>query len=76
MKKYYDVPTQVIFYDVYNERKVGGIAYKKDIICGCCGGTLPIEELIEDYEDFNLSIEDYFEELKWTSISKEIIGQN
>ena len=76
MKKYYDVPTQVIFYDVYNGKKVGGIAYKEDIICGCCGGTLPIEELIEDYKDFNLSIEDYFKELKWISISEEIIGQN
>ena len=75
MKTFYDVPTQVIFYDVYNEKNHGGIAYQDFIICGCCGGTYPLEDLKEDLKDFNLSLEENFYEQDWISLDEEIIGQ-
>lgn len=44
---YFDVPTQVRFYDVDGVKWIGGIAYKDKIICGCCGGLFSIEEIYE-----------------------------
>lgn len=42
MKKYdyFPVPTQVQFWDYK-----GGIAYRDEIICGCCGGVFNISEI-------------------------------
>jgi len=59
----YPVPTQVKFY-LDGEWK-GGIAYRDEIICGCCGG---IQELSEFEDD---EVVDYE---SWISISDEIIG--
>ena len=41
MKKYdyFEVPTQVKFWDAHY---IGGIAYRNKIICGCCGHILDI----------------------------------
>jgi hypothetical protein len=65
-KKYFDTPTQVIFLeknDYTDEpRKIGGIAFREEIICGECGGIIPIEDIEE------------IEILPWVDISEEIIG--
>ena len=48
--RYFDNPTQVKFYDSDAGEcgeYVGGIAYRNEVICGCCGGTFEIEELCE-----------------------------
>lgn len=47
MKKYdhFPVPTQVQFWDYNNERYKGGVAYRNEIICGCCGGVFNISEI-------------------------------
>ena len=44
MKKYnyFEAPTQVKFWD---ERYIGGIAYRDEIICGCCGGVFSISKI-------------------------------
>ena len=36
---YYDIPTQVKFFDFGSEEPywIGGIAFQDVIICGCCG---------------------------------------
>lgn len=45
MKKYYDVPTQVQFYDEDNNVWLSGIAYGDVITCGECGGTVELSDL-------------------------------
>lgn len=51
MKKYFEIPTQVLFrQDEETMRENGahwfaGIAYRDEIICGCCGGIVEIEEV-------------------------------
>ena len=65
MKKHYDVPTQVKFYDKDNEVWLGGIAYGDEIICGECGGVFELSDL-EPHE---------VEELPWIDISEAIIGE-
>ena len=52
MKKYdyFEVPTQVKFWDVHHIRGnhyIGGIAYRNEVICGCCGGIFDISEIYE-----------------------------
>lgn len=44
---YFQIPTQVKFWDVDGDHYVGGIAYHDYIICGCCGGLIPIQEVFE-----------------------------
>ena len=44
---YFEVPTQVKFWDPSSINYIGGIAYQDEIICGCCGGIIPIEEVCE-----------------------------
>lgn len=40
-------PTQVAFWESEQERYIGGIAYGTEIICGCCGGIVEVEEVYE-----------------------------
>lgn len=65
MKNYFTNPKQIRFYLINDNEKIelGGIAYEDFIICGCCGGILPIAgtKILEIY--------DY-----WVSLSNEIIG--
>lgn len=79
---YFDEPTQVGFRDPYYELEVGetfddvptigGIAYCDEVICGCCGGILHLQELFDtaDENDFPMS----FTIFPWVSISDEILG--
>lgn len=51
-----------------------GIAYKDEIICGCCGGVFEIEEIIEDAKnDGVVPIIPY--EL-WVDLVSEIAGDD
>ena len=45
---FFETPTQVKFWDPDGGHYTAGIAYKDEIICGCCGGVFEIEEIIED----------------------------
>ena len=68
MKKYFEVPTQVLFrQDEETMRENGarwfaGIAYHDEIICGCCGGIVEIEEV------------EQIQSLPWIYISDAIAG--
>lgn len=44
---YFEVPTQVKFWDYNGGHYIGGIAYRDEIICGCCGGIFEISEIYE-----------------------------
>ena len=85
-KDYYESPTQVLFLDFESIvdgaegiHYIGGIAYQDEIICGCCGGTFPIEELIKDYDDYVvgnpwLDAFPLIRPMPWIDISNDIIG--
>lgn len=68
MKRYYEVPTQVRWFDSVNKRWIGGIAYKGEVICGCCGGVFELDNFKEDE----------VEELGgyWVNIEEEIRGED
>ena len=73
--KYFDKPTQVSFYESADRSWHGGIAYRDEVICGCCGNVLKIKE-IEQFAK-NDYIEPGIQELPpWIPIDKEILGDN
>ena len=77
MKTYYDVPTQVVFYDGGEDSQhpefCSGIAYKNEIICACCGGVIEISEVIADAKEDGIktAIYDYAD---WCDIREAIVG--
>lgn len=71
MKKFYGEPTQVLFVDAEGTR-CSGIAYRDEIICGCCGGIFNIEDVIEFAPEYvQHPIHEYD---RWIDISDEIRG--
>ncbi len=48
MRKYFECPMQVSFYDVETGRFLNGIAYRDEIICLECGGVIQLSDLYED----------------------------
>lgn len=57
MEQYYDRPTQVIFIEEDNlmqgpkeVRWDTGIAYGDSVICNCCGGVIPLDEIAYIFE--------------------------
>lgn len=68
MKQYFETPTQVLFkQDAETMRENGaewfaGIAYHDEIICGCCGGIVEIEEV------------EQIQPLPWIDITEAIAG--
>ena len=73
---YYDMPTQVKFFDFYGEEPywIGGIAFHDVVICGCCGATIKISDLYDEAEETGLN-EDPIEVLDWVDIQNEIKGE-
>lgn len=72
---YFDRPTMVVFENPdFDENclyggdvpRLAGIAYKDEIICGCCGGLFEIEEL--EKNGFKIRT------LEWINITEEIGG--
>jgi hypothetical protein len=77
---YYDVPTQVWFFNSYGAYDytdctewLGGIAYRDVIICGECGGEVFIEDLFADaLEAFGT--DEIICPMSWCNISEAITG--
>ena len=71
---YFEVPTQVKFWDYEGDHYLGGIAYRDEIICGCCGGIFDISEIYQ----FALDTleEDPIIIYNWIDISGEICGDD
>ena len=74
MKKYnyFEAPTQVKFWD---ERYIGGIAYRDEIICGCCGGIFKISDVYEVAPD-TLDNDPIVVYKGWVGLSSEICGDD
>jgi len=66
----FETPTQVKYWD--EGYYVGGIAYQDYIICGCCGGLMDIDEIIEFGTD---APEGAIVSLDWIDIEHEIKGE-
>lgn len=68
--KTFDIPMQVMFLWHDNGdnsiRAIGGIAYGDNIICGCCGGIIPLDD-----ED----VIDVIPYKSWIDISESILGE-
>lgn len=71
---YYTDPTQVRFW-VYEQTYIGGIAYHDFIVCGHCGVTLKIDEIIQAAEDEGIDPEKAIIEMEWLDINKAILGK-
>ena len=69
-KMYFTNPTQVIWIDEEGSKQAG-IAYRDEIICGCCGGS---QEIAEIYALAPEGVENPIVELKWVNIREEIVG--
>jgi hypothetical protein len=75
---YYGTPCQVRFVDCGDPNKIiacYGIAYKDEIICGCCGAILSIDGVIKDAEKAGVHWDDAIIELEWIDISENIKGE-
>jgi hypothetical protein len=75
---YYGTPCQVRFVDCDGPDNINvcyGIAYKDEIICGCCGAVLSIDEIIKDAEKAGVHWDDAIIELEWIDISESIKGE-
>ena len=73
-KSYFDRPKQVVFADPVNPGEwLSGIAYRDEIICGCCGGVFSIDDVIDMAREdgVNYAIHEYHE---WNDIADEIVG--
>ena len=76
MRKYYEIPTQVKFYDINEEQWIGGIAYEDYIICGCCGGKIEISDLLIEAEEIDMKPDMLIQELPWIDIDEAIRGED
>ena len=73
---YYDMPTQVKFFDFDGEEPywIGGIAFHDVVICGCCGAAVKIANIYDYAEEIGFS-EDHIKVLDWVDIQNEIKGE-
>lgn len=63
---------QVMFYDKVNEVKHGGILMDNgDIICGCCGGLIPSDEIGDEYDHEIIEVFD-----NWVDLDERICGDD
>lgn len=67
---FFEVPTQVKFYEAAEEDYTGGIAYRNEIICG---SVLEISDVIAEAEEDG--IEEPIVKFPWIDIQSEIIGE-
>ena len=75
---YYGTPCQVKFWDCGDPNRPllsGGIAYHDEIICGCCGTVLSIQDIIDDAKECGIHWDDAIIELEWIDIEEAIRGE-
>ena len=72
---YFEVPTQVKFWDCFDEHYLGGIAYRNEIICGCCGGVFDISKIYESAPD-TLDNDPIVVVKGWKGLSDKICGES
>jgi hypothetical protein len=70
-KSWYDVPTQVAWFD--EDSYAAGIAYCDEIICACCGRIITIDEVNECTPEGIVPIIEYD---RWVNLREKIIGDS
>lgn len=66
-----NIPTQVMFWIGAEEGYCGGILFGSTIICGCCGNTFDVFEVLEEAkEDGRVGIY----RLGWVDVAEAIRG--
>lgn len=71
---FFESPKQVKFWDVDGGHYTAGIAYKDEIICGCCGGVFEIEEVVADA--MSDGVEPIIPYDYWVDLVSEIAGDD
>ena len=74
VKRFFEEPTQVAFYDTEDEDYIGGIAYCDEIICLECGGAILIEVYLSEIQDVAPQIQYPIIPLDWCNISDACLG--
>ena len=74
MDYFFNRPTQVAFYNIDDKCYNAGIADGDRIICLCCGGVIPIQELLKEVEEVVPEIKKPIIELSWCSLREECLG--
>lgn len=74
MDYFFDRPTQVAFYNVEDKCYDAGIAEGDRIICLCCGGIIPVEELLEEVAESAPEVKNPIIELSWCNLRYECLG--
>ena len=67
----FNTPTQVMFWDIYGDHYTYGIAYKDEIICGCCGGVFKISGIVEHTP---IELQPIYPYENWADFTEEIFG--
>ena len=67
----FEIPTQVMFWDVDGDHYAYGIAYHDEIICGCCGGVFEISEIVEHTP---IELQSIYPYENWADLTEEIFG--
>ena len=71
IKRYFDEPTQVKYWNGEDEGYCGGIAYKDEVICACCGAIVEISDIFDLAEEDGVApIIDF----PWIDLNDEVIG--
>ena len=70
----FERPTQVAFYNVEDKCYDAGIAYGDEIICLCCGGAIPIDELLQEAEEEAPHVKAVIISLDWINLRSECLG--
>ena len=70
----FERPTQVAFYNVEDKCYDAGIAEGNRIICLCCGGIIPVDELLEEVAEVATEIKKPIIELSWCNLREECLG--
>ena len=75
VERFFNRPTQVAFYDTEQDIYIGGIAHGNEIICLECGGTIKIDEYLDDIEKTCPAVQFPIIELSWwCNLSDECLG--
>ena len=70
---YFEEPVQVVFADPDATGEwICGIAYRDEIICGCCGGVFDISEILEIAAEDNIEDPIHSFGLDWVDLSPAI----
>ena len=69
-KSYFEVPTQVRYWD--DGSYCTGIAFGDVVICACCGGTTPLEQIYEFADEDG--VQPIYEYNEWVDLIEAIGG--